>query len=122
MIAKRTIFVFGSNLKGVHGAGAALHAVEKWGAIRGRGEGIQGDSYAIPTKETWRRRLDLQEIEQNIKRFIKYAKEHPELHFIVTAVGCGLAGYKPAQIAPMFFTAPKNCDLPAEFEQILEQA
>lgn len=103
------IFVFGSNLLGIHGAGAAKAALEKHGAKQGVGEGRSGNSYAIPTKATPWRRLPLVEISANVGRFIQYAREHPELEFYITRIGCGLAGYTEAEIKPMFEGAPSNC-------------
>ena len=114
------IFVFGSNLAGRHGAGAALHAFKKCGARYGVGEGRTGDSYALPTKDENLRVLPLNYINKvSVTRFMAYAKARPELTFRVTAVGCGLAGYKPEQIAPFFRNAPENCLLPAEFKAAL---
>jgi hypothetical protein len=114
------IFVFGSNRRGRHGKGAALEARRRWGAVYGQGEGRQGLSYAIPTKGTRMETLTLTEINQAVFRFILYAEDHPELSFEVTAIGCGLAGYRPYQIAPMFRLAPANVRLPAEFIEVLE--
>lgn len=107
-----TIFVFGSNLAGRHGAGAALSAKNLWGAKVGVGEGPTGKSYAIPTKDANLQTRDLTSIEESVTRFIEYAVQHPHDKFIVTRVGCGLAGYKDDQIAPFFRTAPANCELP----------
>ena len=112
------IFVFGSNLAGRHGAGAALHARKHWGAIYGCGSGPQGDAYAIPTKDASLRVLPLPFIAEKVKDFVQYAAEHPELTFIVTRIGCGLAGYVDAQIAPMFTGAPDNCQLPEGWRRI----
>lgn len=109
---KGIIFVFGSNLAGHHGAGAARDALQDWGAAPGVGEGRTGDSYAIPTKDAKIRTLPLFEIFWSIKRFIAYAHRHPELDFQVTRIGCGLAGYRDADIAPLFADAPPNCHLP----------
>lgn len=106
------IFVFGSNLAGRHGAGAAKKALIAHGAIYGNGVGPQGQSYAIPTKGHQLQVLDLPLITSYVYGFIKYAKQHPELTFNVTRIGCGLAGYTDAQIAPMFRDAPDNCKLP----------
>jgi len=111
----KTIFVFGSNLAGRHGKGAALYALLERGAIYGHGEGLQGQSYAIPTKGLGLKPLPLQEIEQHVRRFIAFAEAHPELTFEVTPIGCGLAGYTPEQIAPMFALIPNNVLLPPEF-------
>lgn len=107
------IFVFGSNLAGRHGAGAALCARYEHGAVYGVGSGRTGNAYAIPTKDSLLRPLSLPEIQENVSEFIAYAEASPELEFEVTKVGCGLAGYKECQIKPMFKAAPANCFLPA---------
>ena len=106
------IFVFGSNLAGRHGKGAALHARRVHGAEYGKGKGRTGSAYAIPTKDQHIRTLPLDRISGYVSEFITYAKEHPELEFDVTKVGCGLAGYKEEEISPMFKGAPMNCYLP----------
>jgi hypothetical protein len=106
------IFVFGSNEAGVHGRGAALFARKHRGAVYGRGFGHTGNSFAIPTKDWHIRTLPLDKIKPYVDTFIEYAKLHPELKFEVTRIGCGLAGYKDGDIAPMFVDAPLNCDLP----------
>ena len=106
------IFVFGSNLAGIHGAGAALCAKQEHGAQYGVGEGRTGNAYAIPTKDHKIRTRPLADIQVSVNHFLDYAREHPELTFIVTRIGCGLAGYKDTDIAPMFDTAPSNCILP----------
>lgn len=110
------IFVFGSNLAGRHGKGAALYARKNYGAIYGQGEGLQGQSYAIPTKDENLRTLSLFHIEKFVNRFNRFAEDHPEFIFQVTPIGCGLAGYKPEQIAPFFENSPFNCELPIEFK------
>ncbi len=117
---QKTIFVFGSNLAGRHGRGSAREALERWGAQYGIGEGRTGDAYAIPTKGRQLEVLPLSAIALSIIRFLEYARAQPELHFRIVAIGCGLAGYKPAQIAPFFANAPKNCELPIEFKRLLE--
>lgn len=109
---KREIFVFGSNLAGRHGKGAALTAYKSYGAIYGQGIGLQGDSYAIPTKDEKINTLPLSKIKKYVEQFIKFAKLNPDLRFKVTAIGTGLAGYDEADIAPMFINAPDNCILP----------
>lgn len=106
------IFTFGSNLAGRHGAGAALWARQHRGAITGQGEGLQGQSYGIPTKDHSIRTLPLTEISGYVRAFLDYAEQHSEMTFEVTRIGCGLAGYKDSDIAPMFVTAPENCVLP----------
>ncbi len=110
------IFVFGSNLAGRHGAGAALDAYRNHGAIYGQGVGPQGNSYAIPTKDENLKSLPLEYIELYVKKFLVYARKHPKQIFGVTRIGCGLAGYKDSDIAPMFKSAPSNCILPKEWQ------
>jgi len=113
------IFVFGSNLAGIHGAGAAKQAYEKFGAVMHKGVGHYGQSYALPTKDRRIETLDLQTIQQFVNHFLTYAQLHPELEFLLTPIGCGLAGYEPKDIAPMFKSAPTNVILPPEFKEIL---
>lgn len=110
------IFVFGSNLAGRHGKGAAKHALEHYGAKYGQGQGRWGNSYAIPTKGYRLEVLPLDHIEAHVGRFLQYARAFPELSFKLTAIGCGLAGYSPSDIAPMFKDAPPNIELPPEFK------
>lgn len=114
------IFVFGSNLAGRHGMGAALHAALHCGARYGVGVGRTGDAYAIPTKDRAIRTLPLKDIKPFVDDFLAYARKHPELTFQVTRIGCGLAGYNDAQIAPMFFGAPANCQLPEQWRSDTE--
>ena len=111
----RRIFVFGSNLAGRHGAGSARHAYLYHGAKIGQGIGLQGDSYAIPTKNKKLAILTRPAIELHVRDFIAFAHEHPSWQFDVVAIGCGLAGYAPSDIAPMFAGAPPNVNLPPEF-------
>ena len=118
MIGTVTIFVFGSNERGAHGKGAALFAKRYRGAVYGQAEGLQGHSYAIPTKDAGLRPLPLPAIEIYVERFLSFAAAHPSLKFTVTAIGCGLAGYTPSDIAPMFQDAPANCHLPASFLEV----
>ncbi len=106
------IFVFGSNLAGRHGRGAAAHAHRYHGAIYGQGVGIQGNSYGIPTKGFHLEVLDLPTIGLHVNDFLLFAMRNPLLTFNVTRIGCGLAGYTDAQISPMFDGAPLNCNLP----------
>ena len=110
------IFVFGSNLAGRHGKGAALTARTKHGAVYGVGVGLTGNSYAIPTKDVRLNSLTLVEIAYYVDRFKDFARLRSDLYFKVTAIGCGLAGYTPDQIGPMFKGSPANCELPKEFE------
>ena len=106
------IFVFGSNLAGRHGKGAALHARQHHGAVYGVGEGMTGSSYALPTKDKYMKTRSLNSIKRSVDRFIRYANNNPNLQFEVTKVGCGLAGYNEEDISPMFKDAPSNCILP----------
>jgi hypothetical protein len=113
------IFVFGSNLAGRHGKGAALYARQHHGAVNGQGVGLQGTSYAIPTKDEQLNTLHLELISRYVEQFKEFARAHPEMMFPVTAIGCGLAGYKPDQIAPLFAGRSANCVLPEEFRLVL---
>lgn len=106
------IFVFGSNLAGRHGKGAALEARIKYGAEYGVGEGRTGSAYAIPTKDLYLRPCSLGSIEMAVESFLRYAVRNSDLTFLVTRIGCGLAGYTDEAIAPMFKNAPDNCELP----------
>jgi|TARA_B110000879_G_C10662522_1_gene314827 hypothetical protein len=107
----REIFVFGSNLAGRHGKGAALYAKQHHGAIYGQGVGLQGDSYAIPTKYGDLRVLRLQWILHEITDFMAFVKSNPDMQFNITRIGCGLAGYDwDKDIRPLFpTTLPTNC-------------
>ena len=107
-----SIFVFGSNLAGRHGAGAALHARREHGAVYGVGVGRTGRAYAIPTKCGQLLPLPLSDISAHVLTFLDYARTHHTLTFLVTKVGCGLAGYSESDIAPMFSGASDNCILP----------
>ena len=110
------VFVFGSNLAGRHGKGSALEASVHHGAIYGKGVGRQGNSYAIPTKGYNLEILHSTVIAWHVKDFLRYAEENWTDTFKVVAIGCGLAGYQPEIIGPMFKGAPKNVHLPLEFE------
>ncbi|MBQ6226626.1 MAG: hypothetical protein IJJ73_10040 [Bacteroidaceae bacterium] len=91
------IFVFGSNLQGAHAGGAARIAYNNFGAIWGQGVGLQGQSYGIPTMQG-----GVETVRPYVNEFIQFAKDHPELTFLVTRIGCGIAGFTDAQIAPLF--------------------
>ena len=106
------VFVLGSNQAGRHGKGAALFARQHHGAVYGVGEGMTGNSYAIPTKDKYMKTRSLNSIKRSVDRFIRYANNNPNLQFEVTKVGCGLAGYNEEDISPMFKDAPSNCVLP----------
>jgi len=111
------VFVFGSNLKGIHGAGAARTARIKYAAQMGVGEGRTGQSYAIPTKAGPYQRRNIQKICVSIKTFLRYAEDHAELDFVVTRIGCGLAGYTDEDIAPLFADAPPNCQFDPQWKR-----
>lgn len=110
------IFVFGSNLAGRHGRGAANFALKNHGAIYGQGWGLQGNSFAIPTKDANIKTLPLGYIRSYVEAFKEFAETHPELTFQLTPIGCGLAGYKYEEIGPMFKNSPPNVVIPVEFE------
>lgn len=109
------IFVFGSNLSGIHGAGAARFAYLNYGAQYGIGIGHVGNSYAIPTKDETINTLPLSRINEYVDKFIMYAVSNPDLIFKLTPIGCGLAGYSESDIAPMFKYVPNNIILPQSF-------
>ncbi|WP_415913080.1 hypothetical protein [Neptuniibacter sp. QD37_11] len=116
-LAPKHIFVFGSNEGGKHGRGAAKQALT-WGAVWGQAEGLQGRTYGIPTKDSSiRRTLSVSEIKPYVDRFIECAKAHPKLIFMVTEIGCGLAGLKPKDVAHLFkgAEAMENVYLPRRF-------
>ena len=110
------IFVFGSNLAGMHGGGAARVARLRFGAVLGNGVGIQGQSYAIPTMQG-----GVETSRPYVDDFIAYAQQHPSLHFLVTPIGCGIAGFEPEDIAPLFegAKAVKNISLPESFWEVI---
>lgn len=119
-VAKRKkIFVFGSNLQGIHGKGSALIARHKYGAQLGIGIGRTGDAYAIPTKKTPYKVLPLKDVAKYVADFIQYANDHQELEFHVVAIGTGNAGFTHEQIAPLFHGAPGNCCFPREWEGLM---
>ena len=111
------IFVFGSNLAGHHGGGAARLAYNRFGAIWGQGVGLQGQSYAIPTMQG-----GVETIKPYVDEFILFAEQHPEYKFLVTRIGCGIAGFRDEEIAPLFAAAldVENVILPREFVKALQ--
>jgi len=116
-LEENQIFVFGSNLSGKHGKGAAKTALG-WGAKWGQAKGLQGKTYGIPTKDaSIRRTLTIEEIKPFVNEFIEFAKINKNLTFLVTEIGCGLAGLKPKEVAPLFKNAVNvpNIYLPARF-------
>lgn len=114
------IFVFGSNLAGRHGKGAALIAKNKFGAKYGVGEGATGRCFAIATKDEKIKQLSLERVVSQIEQFKVVARENPELEFLVTRVGCGLAGFSDEVIAPLFKDAPSNCVFNFEWMEYLD--
>lgn len=102
------IFVFGSNLDGFHDGGAARVALEKFGAIYGSGDGMQGQTYAIPTLSRQMKPLSIRYMQTYTRKFIETAKEHPKLTFYLTKIGCGIAGFSEDEIKPLFTDTPKN--------------
>ena len=113
-LKENEIFVFGSNLQGLHGGGAARLAYNKFGAIWGQGVGLQGQSYGIPTMHG-----GVDAIKPYVDEFIEFAKSHPELTFLVTRIGCGIAGFRDEEIAPLFKECIEidNVILPRTFVQ-----
>lgn len=117
-LADDEVFVFGSNLRGMHGGGAAAIAHRCFGAIWGQGVGLQGQSYAIPTMQG-----GVKTIKPYVDEFIAFAKEHQERRFLVTKIGCGIAGFREEEIAPLFKDAigKDNIILPYDFVRIIEK-
>lgn len=112
------IFVFGSNLAGAHGGGAARIAYERFGAVWGEGVGLQGQTYAIPTMQG-----GVETIKPYVDEFISFAREHSEYTFLVTRIGCGIAGFRDEEMAPLFAKALdiENIILPRQFVNCLEK-
>lgn len=112
------IFVLGSNLAGVHGGGAARIALEKFGAVPGQGVGLQGRSYAIPTMQG-----GVETVRSYVEEFVDFARRHQELTFLVTRIGCGIAGFRDEEIAPLFADALKmpNVVLPETFVKVIRK-
>ena len=115
-LGENEIFVFGSNLAGSHGGGAAWAAFKRFGAIMGQGVGLQGQSYAIPTMQG-----GVETIKPYVDEFICFAQSHPEMKFLVTRIGCGIAGFRDEEIAPLFTAAldVENVILPREFVEAI---
>ena len=111
------IFVFGSNLDGYHGGGAARIAMDRFGAVWGQGVGLQGQCYAIPTMQG-----GVETIKPYVDEFVAFAGQHPEYKFLVTRIGCGIAGFADEEIAPLFQEAlnVENIILPKEFVKALQ--
>jgi len=117
-LAEGEIFVFGSNLGGFHAGGAARAAVDRFGAIWGQGVGLQGQSYAIPTMHGG---VDV--IAPYVDEFIAFAREHRDMRFLVTRIGCGIAGFAVEEMAPLFAAAidDENIILPEDFVRVIER-
>ncbi|MBO4282613.1 MAG: hypothetical protein J5873_05410 [Bacteroidales bacterium] len=117
-LKENEIFVFGSNLAGMHGGGAARIACERFGAVWGQGVGLQGQSYAIPTMQG-----GMETIKPYVDEFIAFASAHPEYRFLVTRIGCGIAGFTAAEIAPLFARAigMEQVILPEDFVEVIEK-
>jgi len=114
-LAPGEVFVFGSNSAGLHAAGAAALAHERFGAVWGQGHGLHGQSYAIDSMS------GLAALGNEVARFVDFAATHPELRFLVTEIGCGIAGYTPIEVAPFFAGAGENVVLPERFAEELER-
>jgi hypothetical protein len=116
-LAENEIFVFGSNLQGMHAGGAAHIAHKLFGAIWGQGVGLQGSSYAIPTMHG-----GVDEIAPYVNDFVAYAKQHSDQHFYVTRIGCGIAGFTDEQMAPLFkdLLGLDNVSIPKQWKEILQ--
>ena len=115
-LKENEVFVFGSNLGGFHGGGAARAAMNRFGAVWGQGVGLQGQSYAIPTMQG-----GVETIKPYVDEFIAFAREHRELRFLVTPIGCGIAGFTVDEIAPLFADAidDDNIILPRAFVDVI---
>ena len=118
-LAEGQVFVFGSNLKGIHGAGAAKQAV-KWGAVPGRGAGLWGRTYAIPTKRTPWEKMKLSDVEEFVQDFLFHARHHPDVEFLVTDIGTGLAGHSYEDIAALFINVPENVILSEKMQKYVD--
>ena len=112
------VFVFGSNLQGIHGAGAARFAYENCGAMLGFGEGLAGESYALPTCREPGVAVSYDALKDFVKQFNAYAAQHNELTFFLTRVGCGIAGFTDEQVAPLFKPRLSNVIYPPEWDNL----
>lgn len=117
-LAENEIFVFGSNLAGYHGGGAARIARENFGAVWGQGVGLQGQSYAIPTMQG-----GVETIKPYVDEFIDFARTHAQYTFLVTRIACGIAGFRPSEIAPLFANTidVENVILPEDFVEVIQE-
>ena len=117
-LAENEIFVFGSNLAGYHGSGAARIARENFGAVWGQGVGLQGQSYAIPTMQG-----GVETLKPYVDEFIDFARTHAQYTFLVTRIACGIAGFRPSEIAPLFANVidVENVILPEDFVEVIQE-
>ena len=120
-LPENTVFVFGSNMAGTHAGGAARIALENFGAMKGVGRGWAGQSFAIPTMNEHLQQMPLSQIQHYIDDFKIYTKNHPKTKYFITSVGCGVAGYKVEEIAPMFKGISHNVIFPASFRPFVEK-
>lgn len=120
MKSPTTVFVFGSNMAGRHGKGSALVAVKQFGAKYGVGAGFAGQSFGIPTKDAQLLVLPIEAIQGFVNIFLDKARQFDNFQFFVTRIGCGLAGYRDDQIAPMFADAPTNCSFAEQWRPFIE--
>lgn len=120
-LAEDTVFVFGSNMAGTHQGGAAKTAHLHFGAMKGVGRGWSGQSFAIPTMNEHLQQMPLSQIQHYIDDFKIYTKNHPKLKYFITSVGCGVAGYKVEEIAPMFKGISRNVIFPQSFRPFVER-
>lgn len=120
LILENMCFTFGSNEAGVHGAGAARFAMDHRGAQFGKSYGHYGNSFAIPTKDVNIETLPIDRVKDYVTGFLAYAKGHKKIRFQVTRIGCGLAGFKDSDIAPLFLEAPANCFFDLAWKEIFE--
>lgn len=120
-LTEDTVFVFGSNLAGTHAGGAAKTAYLHFGAMKGVGRGWSGQSYAIPTMNEHLQQMPLSQIQHYIEDFKIYTKNHPKIKYFITSLGCGVAGYKVEEIAPMFKGISKNVIFPINFRPFVEK-
>lgn len=115
-LKENEIFLFGANKSGIHGAGAAKTAHKKFGAKWGVGEGLTGRCYALPTKGYNITNMTLEEIKVHVDKFLEFAANNLDKTFLVTQIGCGLAGHSPKDIGPMFENRTENVIIPKEFD------
>lgn len=120
-LAEDTIFVFGSNMAGQHAGGAARTALEHFGAMKGVGRGWAGQSFAIPTMNEHLQQMPLSQIQHYVDDFKIYTKNHPKMKYFITSIGCGIAGYKVEEIAPMFKGISHNVIFPISFRPFVEK-